>query len=598
MTDPRPSGAAPAHFCNPLDLSYRYQDIRFTGVVGGHRISDPRRSVHREAADPSIVLYDGRYFMFASMSAGFWHSLDLVTWDFAPTQKLPAFDYAPDVREIDGALYISASRKTDSPFFRSVAPLSDDFEQVSPGTFPFWDPHLYQDDDRSVYLYWGCDNVTPIQAVVLDPETLLPTTEPKALIASDIAEHGWERTGENYRKEEPRTPEERLAAQFRSDQPFIEGAWMNKRDDTYYLQYAAPATQTNTYADGYYTGSTPLGPFEYSSFSPFSSKPGGFITGAGHGSTFQDVHGNWWHAATMRICVNDIFERRMGLFPAGFDEDGVLFCNQNFADYPVRVPDGPADPWAPPPWMLLSYGARATASSSLEAHGPELAVDEDVRDWWVAATDATGESLTVDLERPMSIGAIQVNVADHELAARAPEAPGGADYGHSWRAMYLDAEAAELWIDVSLDGESWETVLDTRGDGADRPHALVVFDAEREARFVRVTAGRLPFGAHFAVSGLRVFGRADGPAPSAAVARARRTGELSALIEWDASAGAQGYNVRWGLAPDKLYHSWMLHGAHQSLDLGALNAGVEYWVAVDAFNGAGVTSGAIVPIVR
>ena len=30
---------------------------------------------------------------------------------------------------------------------------------------------------------------------------------------------------------------------------------------------------------------------------------------------------------------------RIGLFPAGFDDDGVLFCNQNFADYPMVVPD-------------------------------------------------------------------------------------------------------------------------------------------------------------------------------------------------------------------------------------------------------------------
>lgn len=47
----------------------------------------------------------------------------------------------------------------------------------------------------------------------------------------------------------------------------------------------------------------------------------------------------------MRISVNHVFERRIGLFPAGFDADGVLFCNQNFADYPMVVPDGPFDPW-------------------------------------------------------------------------------------------------------------------------------------------------------------------------------------------------------------------------------------------------------------
>ena len=58
-------------WCNPLDISYRYQDIRFSGRVGGIQIGPARRSVHREAADPSIVRYRDRYFMFASMSRGF-----------------------------------------------------------------------------------------------------------------------------------------------------------------------------------------------------------------------------------------------------------------------------------------------------------------------------------------------------------------------------------------------------------------------------------------------------------------------------------------------------------------------------------------------
>ncbi|MCT9821356.1 family 43 glycosylhydrolase [Microbacterium sp. W1N] len=592
MAEVSPQYADTRVFCNPLDLAYRYQDVRFTGVVQGVTIGEPRRSVHREAADPSVVRYRGRYFLFASMSAGFWHSSDLVAWSFAPTVKLPAFDYAPDVREIDGALYICASRKTDSPFFRSEDPLSDDFAEVSRGSFPFWDPNLFQDDDGSVYLYWGCDAQTPIQGVPVDPRTMLPTAEPVSLISSDRFARGWEAVGENHRKDEPRTERERLAAQFKSDDPYIEGAWMTKVGGTYYLQYAAPATESNTYADGYVTGAGPLGPFEYSSSSPFSSKPGGFITGAGHGSTFQDEYGNWWHAATMRISVNDVFERRVGLFPAGFDDDGVLFCNQNFGDYPVVVPQGPADPWAPPPWMLLSHGARVHATSAAPGHPAELAVNEDVRTWWIAGSDAPGESLEVDLGRPMTVAAIQVNLADDALAERVEPAEGGVDFGHSWRAMYTEAHQTQLSMEISLDGTRWEGVFETTDD---RPHALAVLPAPREARFVRLAAGRLPFGAPLAVSGLRVFGRADGSLPEAPEVKAVRTGDLTATICWAEADGARGYNVRYGLRPDKLYQSWLVHGATE-LDLRALNAGVGYWVAVDAFNEVGVTEGEPRPI--
>ena len=366
---------------------------------------------------------------------------------------------------------------------------------------------------------------------------------------------------------------------------------MTKHEGIYYLQYAAPATQSNTYADGYYTATDPLGPFEYSPFSPFSSKPGGFITSAGHGSTFPDEHGNWWHAATMRISVNHIFERRVGLFPAGFDEDGVLFSNQNFGDYPMAVPDGPVDPWAPPPWMLLSYRAAASASSSSPDHGPELAVNEDIRTWWAAATNEPGEHLTLDLGAAKAVSAVQVNLADEGLAALAEEAEVGVDQGHSIRGMYREDQRVELLLEVSLDGEVWDGILDTRESGHDRPHAFVALDESRPVRLVRLTAGRLPFGGALRVSGLRVFGRGDGPAPArAAGVLAQRTDERSALISWEEVPGAQGYNVRWGLHPEKLYHSWMLYDRTE-LDLRALNAGVDYWFAVDAFSENGVTPG-------
>ena len=122
--------------------------------------------------------------------------------------------------------------------------------------------------------------------------------------------------------------------------PYIEGAFMTKHDGLYYLQYACPGTQYNTYADGVYTSNSPLGPFVRQASIRFPQSPADSSAGAGHGSTIADTYGNWWHASTMRISVNYDFERRVGLFPAGFDKDGVLYCNQNFADYPQRIPAG------------------------------------------------------------------------------------------------------------------------------------------------------------------------------------------------------------------------------------------------------------------
>ncbi|MFQ7444449.1 MAG: family 43 glycosylhydrolase [Gemmiger formicilis] len=46
---------------------------------------------------------------------------------------------------------------------------------------------------------------------------------------------------------------------------------MTKHNGTYYLQYACPGTQYNTYADGVYTAKSPLGPFTLQASNPFSS---------------------------------------------------------------------------------------------------------------------------------------------------------------------------------------------------------------------------------------------------------------------------------------------------------------------------------------
>ncbi len=577
--------------CNPVDLSYRYQDVSY-GQMG--------RVLYREGADPSVVWYRERYYMFVSMSQGFFHSTDLATWTYHQTDSIPALDYAPDARVIDDAIVVCASKADENcPFYRSVDPIGAGFEEVSAGTFAFWDPNLFQDDDGRVYLYWGCSNTTPLAGVRVDPTTFAPVGESVDVISADITKHGWERSGENHRLEEPKTEYERQVREYIGTDPYIEGAWMTRHGDRYHLQYSAPGTEYNTYADGIYVGSGPLGPFGYSPHNPFSSKPGGFITGAGHGSTFQDTHGNWWHAATMRVSISHPFERRVGLFPAEIDSDGVLYCDQSFADYPQPLPDKRRTLQLPtaPPWMLLSADKTVSASSSAPDHGPELVVDEDVRTWWVAGDRSPGQWVSVDLGENRAIHAVQINLGDERLAELVEPAGDYVHVGGVDRAIDPAHRPTGLLIEISADGDRWEAIRDTRGEDADTPHLLATLAEARPGRFVRVTAGQLPYDAPFTVSGLRVFGTSAGDRPDeAGSVKAVRADPMSADVAWDASLRAHGYNVRYGAAPDKLYHCWQVNGA-TSLHLSALNAGVEYWVAVDAFGETGVTFGEAVRVI-
>ena len=174
-------------YCNPLDLSYRYQHHREGG----------RRCACREGADPTLILFKGTYYLFVSMSAGFWHSKDMVTWAFHANPELLIYDYAPDVRQIGDHLYFCASRRGENcPILRTSDPLSDEFEQVS-APFDFWDPDLFQDDDGRVYLYWGCTNTEPIYGIEMNPVTMLPIGEKTPLVFGRERELGYERPGDN-----------------------------------------------------------------------------------------------------------------------------------------------------------------------------------------------------------------------------------------------------------------------------------------------------------------------------------------------------------------------------------------------------------------
>ena len=595
-------------YCNPLDLGYRYSHM-----------NEGKRLAHREGADPTLIFFKGTYYAFVSMSAGFWHSKDLLNWEFHAAADLLIYDYAPDVRQIGEYLYFCASRRDrNCPILRTKDPLSGKFEQVS-APFPFWDPDLFQDDDGRVYLYWGCTNTQPIWGIEMNPETMEPVGDKVPLIYGREEELGYERPGDNgvANKESsvvyqhlkkwfhPETGKiefpagmetmggysaEAMTAMFLSvGKPYIEGAFMTKHNGKYYLQYACPGTQYNTYADGVYVSDTPLGPFVLQKSNPYSSKPGGFITGAGHGSTIRDAYGNFWHASTMRISRNHDFERRIGLFPAGFDKDGVMFCNQNFADYPHEVPKGKFDAASQQPkWMLLSYNKKATASSGAN---PELAVNEDIRNWWSAETAEAGEWLCVDLGKAEDVRAIQVNFADEALSPEFPPEEYGSDRGD--RRIELEPQISNYTLETSNDGEHW-FILETVSRECSNGYYEYIDGIS--ARFIRVVGGKLPYGQVMRISGLRIFGNGSGEKCEAAQAKAERVGDLEAVVSWQPIENAQGCNVRYGIAPDKLYMSWIVYGAEE-VKLTTLIKGQEYYVCVDSFNENGITPGQIIKVV-
>ena len=594
------------YLCNPVNINYRYQfnmDPRLHGQM----------QICREAADPSMILFHGRYYIFASMTLGVWVSDDLAHWENHRLPKeLPLYDYAPDVRVMGDWVYFCASRREENcDRYRTKDILNGPYEKIE-GSFPFWDPNLFIDDDGRVYFYWGCSNITPIWGVELDPRTMQPIGEKRALVEGHPFEIGYERVGEDNSQlpaseaeidaayeafhkrqgiSEDQVPEQvkPLIRGMFSRKPYIEGPWMDKQNGKYYLQYACPGTQYNTYSDGVYVSSSPLGPFTLAGNNPYSYKPGGFLPGAGHGSTMRDAKGSWWHTATMRISMNHDFERRVGIWPAGFDADGELFCNQRYGDWPMTVE---GDPWRDPAWMLLSVGKKATASSFADGHEPEKATEENVQTWWRAASASRAEWLQIDLGREFDVHAVQINFADDKIDIPCP----GQIVGGSQARYIEERDLATQWkLTGSADGKDWFVIEDKSHAQTDLSHDLILREEGIRVRFLRLSDMAVPYGQQPCISGLRVFGLGQGEKPAAPVFTVRRENDLDMTVSVQSQENTLGYNILFGSSLDKLYHSYMNFKAGDQR-IGALIKGRDYFVRVDAFNENGITEGTCVQL--
>lgn len=63
-------------YCNPIDIDYTYMAHNsFTGVS------------YRAGADPAVVNFKGKYYLFVTRSYGYWVSDDMSNWKFITPQN-------------------------------------------------------------------------------------------------------------------------------------------------------------------------------------------------------------------------------------------------------------------------------------------------------------------------------------------------------------------------------------------------------------------------------------------------------------------------------------------------------------------------------
>lgn len=558
----------PSTYCNPMNLDYAFVPSLHTYYA--------KDESHRSTADPAMVLMRDTLYLFSTNQNGYWWSPDMRTWNFV-RQDFKINGQAGDNVCAPAAwawgdtlMFIPSFAAPDAmPLYVSTNPAKGEWTTLTDSfAVATWDPAFFKDDDGSAYVYWGSSNTFPLYGMQLDPSNdYAPIGETKELSRLYPDEHGWERFGENHT--------DTLI------DPYTEGAWMTKHNGKYYYQYAAPGTEWNVYADGVLVGSSPLGPFEYQAYNPFSYKPGGFITGAGHGSTFQDKYGNYWHVATMLNWIKYKFERRLGVFPAGFDADDQMYCITAFGDYPNYHASSARDHTASTftGWTLQSYNKKAWASSSLSGKDPSLAFNENIRDYWSAASADPGEFLAVDLGRVCDVYALQINYADEGASLRDKQS----DIFHQYRIYHSD------------DGEDWDILIDKSANRTDVPHDYVELKKPFRTRYLKLENVHMADG-KFAIAGFRVFGKRNGEQPAAVrgFQATRHADTRDATFKWDPSDGAYAYNIYYGIHPDKLYNCIMVHDS-ASFYFRGLNKGVTYYAAVQAIGETGISE-TITPI--
>ena len=390
VSDRRTHAAAPVvgksvRYCNPLPLETSSRDGSPQGVGLG---------------DVTVVREGDSYYLFGT-GGGAWVSRDFVNWKYQAVEvrggRLPV---APHVVKYNGAFYMSGN---DAPLYKApnilgpyevLGPWKN--EKGEPWTITFngrtangaFDVDMFVDDDNKPYMYFPGRSTAGIYVAPLDPKDLTRlAAAPKHLFAFDPS-HVWERWGERNEY---------------TGVAWIEGPWVFKRNGTYYMEYSASGTQWMSYASGFYSAKSPLGPFTYSPRNPFLRKTTGIVTGPGHGSVVQGPDGNWWVFYTI-VMANPPGGRRIGMDPIGFDANGNPFTRgpsdtPQWAPGVVPNPVRDGDSGSIPVSINKVRAMRQQGVFSSERPGREAAyaVDDSNGTMWQPAENDAQPTLTIDL---------------------------------------------------------------------------------------------------------------------------------------------------------------------------------------------------------
>lgn len=565
-------------FCNPLDLDY------------GWGIFDQSLPLCRTSADPVIVFFKDRYYLFSTHDIGGYRvSDDLVHWEnryfneeVSEAALNNGYYVAPAAAADENYVYFMDSYRKPTKIIRTSDPdkgkweVCGEIKRVS-------DPSFFIDNGR-YFVYHGLGIDQSLKCFELDPKTMTELEGSEKVIKAFPKDINQYDAGYYFGRREIYDEVDARAWKGKFESlPCPEGSWIIKNGEKYYLQFACPGTLCIWYCDVVMESDNPTEGYVVQPYNPVSLKAGGFIGSAGHSCVFQDRYGNWWQIATMWVGNSNEFERRLGLFPVTFDEKGRMQVHTMLADYPMVIPQRKftEDEQFLKGWWCLSYDKTCTASSFVPEHDPSAASDENIRTWWSAASTEPGEWITLDLGAEKTVNALQLNFAEQNFTPDTFEE---------------DYTAYKAY--TSADGEHWDLLVNNSNNKITNPHDFIILPEPVNTRYIKVECVHAMNGVPFGVRDIRVFGHGDGVKPetvaSSKVTRDEQDARF-AMVEWTPSDNADGYVVKFGTEPDFMNQNIQVKGGEtSSLCIHILTKGVKYYYRVDAYNENGITEGYII----
>jgi xylan 1,4-beta-xylosidase len=535
----------------------------------------------QRGGEPIILIFQDDYYLFVTGGRGYWYSPNLRDWTYVTATNFPGG--VPSVVSDGKMLYACGMNSKD--LYSCSDPKKGVWTKCA--TFDsdrYGDADMFIDDDGRVYMYFGWSQLLPFQVVELDPKNgYKEKGQPVVCFFGDPENHGFERRRADdvifpYFDHRPYFPEEL---------PWIEGPWMIKHNGKYYLQYAAIGLEFLSYSHGVYVSDSPMGPFKYSEHNPLTFKTTGFATGAGHGSTFHDKNGNLWTICMIPSFYGGRGGSELALYPTAVDAQGVMHSNTALGDYPQYYPgikENAVDNNLPN-WMLLSNKKYVEVSSTLKGFDAKNAVDENFMTYWCAATGNAGEYMTVDLGKECNIYALQVNFDQKDAKTIA-----GAGFigmgGPAPAATSAPTQRQSFTVQFSNDNKTWSMILDKSKNMVENHHEYDELAQPVKARYIKLTNVFIPDSGKFAVKDLRIFGNPEvakfSKVTDVKVVRSQEDRRDATLL-WTPVKGADGYIVRYGIEPKKLYNNYVVYD-NNTITIHSLNKNPEYYFEVEAFD--------------